>query len=145
MNTEIKKALPRFLEILGLDEEPMGIFYTDEKPAEGFSPKPTDLPTREKELENAINWQAVFGEFSCVIGNIWRARKKKIAAYFDSASGGPARKKLPPTSTPNTSDVQAALSSLASLSPRLNLSYITFLPAFPNVCRVNCTVTRLTN
>ena len=57
MNSEIKKALPRFLEILGLDEEPMGIFYTDEKPVEGFSPKPTDLPTREKELENAINWQ----------------------------------------------------------------------------------------
>ncbi len=30
MNTEIEKALPRFLEVLGLDEEPMGIFYTDE-------------------------------------------------------------------------------------------------------------------
>jgi uncharacterized protein (DUF169 family) len=88
MNTEIKKALPRFLEILGLDEEPMGIFYTDEKPADGFSPKPTDLPTREKELENAINWQAVFGQFSCVIGNIWRARKKKTAAYFDSERFG---------------------------------------------------------
>jgi uncharacterized protein (DUF169 family) len=88
MNTEIKKALPRFLEILGLDEEPMGIFYTDEKPADGFSPKPTDLPTREKELENAVNWQAVFGQFSCVIGNIWRARKKKTAAYFDSEHFG---------------------------------------------------------
>ena len=50
MNTEIKKALPQFIEILGLYEEPMGIFYTDEKPADGFSPKPTDLPTREKEL-----------------------------------------------------------------------------------------------
>jgi hypothetical protein len=36
------------LQILGMDEEPMGIFYTDEKPAEGFSPKPSDLPTREK-------------------------------------------------------------------------------------------------
>jgi uncharacterized protein (DUF169 family) len=88
MNTEIKKALPRFIEILGLYEEPMGIFYTDEKPADGFSPKPTDLPTREKELENAINWQAVFGQFSCVIGNIWRARKKKTAAYFDSEHFG---------------------------------------------------------
>ena len=88
MNTEIKKALPQFLDILGLDEEPMGIFYTDEKPADGFSPKPTDLPTREKELENAINWQAVFGQFSCVIGNIWRARKKKTAAYFDSKRFG---------------------------------------------------------
>lgn len=84
MNPEMKKTLPRFLEIMGLDEEPMGIFYTDERPAEGFSPKPMDLPTREKEMKNAIDWQAVFGQFSCVIGNIWRARKKKMAAYFDS-------------------------------------------------------------
>jgi len=129
MNTEIKKALPLFLEILGLDEEPMGIFYTDEKPDDGFSPKPTDLPTREKELENAINWQAVFGQFSCVIGNIWRARKKKTAAYFDSEHFGCA----------------GGAFFLGFIKPRLNLSYITFLPAFPNVCRVNCTVTRLTN
>ena len=33
------RALPQFLETLGLDEEPMGVFYTDEKPADGFSPK----------------------------------------------------------------------------------------------------------
>ena len=88
MNTEMKTNLTRFLEILGLDVEPMGIFYTDEKPADGFSPKPMDLPTREKEMKNAINWQAVFGQFSCVIGNIWRARKKKTAAYFDSERFG---------------------------------------------------------
>ena len=49
MNREIIKSLPNFLEILGLDDEPMGIFYTDDKPADGFSPKPMDLPTREKE------------------------------------------------------------------------------------------------
>jgi hypothetical protein len=41
------KILPKFLTELGLDEEPMGIFYTDEKPIEGFSPKPNELPTRE--------------------------------------------------------------------------------------------------
>jgi len=50
------KAIPRFLEVLGLDEEPMGIFYTDEKPAKGFSPKPMDLPTREKETNNDIDF-----------------------------------------------------------------------------------------
>ncbi len=77
-------ALPRFLEILGYDEEPMGIFYTDEKPAEGFTPAPLDLPTKEKEQKGQIDWQAVFGDFSCVIGHIWRARKKKVPAYFDS-------------------------------------------------------------
>jgi hypothetical protein len=60
------KKLPEFLAVPGLDEEPMGIFYTDEKPPEGFSPKPNDLPTREKEMRNEIDWQQVFGEFSCV-------------------------------------------------------------------------------
>jgi uncharacterized protein (DUF169 family) len=66
----------------------MGLFYTDEKPVEGFSPKPVDLPTREKEQRNEIDWQAVFSKFSCVIGHIWRARKKKTAAYFSEEQFG---------------------------------------------------------
>jgi uncharacterized protein (DUF169 family) len=84
MNPALLKALPHFLEVLGLDEEPMGVYYTDEKPADGLSPKAMDLPTREKEIKNKIDWQTIFGQFSCVIGNIWRARKKKTAAYFDA-------------------------------------------------------------
>ncbi len=88
MNNNILKSLPKFLEILGLDEEPMGLFYTDEKPVEGFSPKPMNLPTREKEQRNEIDWQAVFSKFSCVIGHIWRARKKKTAAYFSEEQFG---------------------------------------------------------
>ncbi len=81
-------ALPQFLDILGLKEEPMGIFYTDTKPADGFAPKPNDLPTREKEQKNAIDWQAIFGNFSCAMGHIWRARKKKTAAYFSAEQFG---------------------------------------------------------
>ena len=88
MNQQMIKILPQLLERLRLDEEPMGIFYTDEKPSEGFSPKPMDLPTREKEMKNEIDWQKVFGQFSCVIGNIWRARKKKTTAYFSADQFG---------------------------------------------------------
>jgi len=88
MNTNLLKSLPKFLDILGLDEEPMGLFYTDKKPVEGFSPKPMDLPTREKEQRNEIDWQVVFSNFSCVIGHIWRARKKKTAAYFSAEQFG---------------------------------------------------------
>jgi uncharacterized protein (DUF169 family) len=88
MKQNISKLLPKFLEVLGLDEEPMGIFYTDEKPAEGYSPKPTDLPTLDKEIKNKIDWQAVFTQFSCVIGNIWLARKKKSSAYFSAEQFG---------------------------------------------------------
>ena len=80
--------LQEFLDLIGLKEEPIGIFYTDNKPAEGFSPKTMDLPTREKEIKNEINWQIVFSQFSCVMGNIWRARKKKKAAYFSAEQSG---------------------------------------------------------
>ena len=55
MDDNFLKILPEFLTTLGLDEEPMGIFYTDQEPVEGFSPKPNDLPTREKEMENKID------------------------------------------------------------------------------------------
>jgi uncharacterized protein (DUF169 family) len=80
--------LPQFLERLGLDEEPMGVYYSDEKPADGFSPKPIDLPTREKEIKNEIDWQGVFSQFSCAMGHIWRARKKRSAAYFSAEQFG---------------------------------------------------------
>ena len=88
MTDQIMRTLPQFLEILRLDEEPMGLFYTDAKPAEGFSPKPNDLPTRQKEIKNEIDWQKVFGEFSCVMGHIWRARKKGATAYFSAEQFG---------------------------------------------------------
>jgi len=88
MNREIVGLLPRFLETLGLDEEPMGIFFSDEKPVGGFSPNHSELPTREKEMKNEIDWQSVFAKFSCVIGNIWRARRKKTAAYFSAEQFG---------------------------------------------------------
>ena len=52
MHAHMLKSLPNFLAVLGLDEEPMGLFYTEKKPVEGFSPKPIDLPTREKEIKN---------------------------------------------------------------------------------------------
>jgi len=39
------------LETLGLDEEPLGMFYTDRQPETGFSPKPGPLPTAEAEAQ----------------------------------------------------------------------------------------------
>ncbi len=88
MNPDIIAAMPRFLDVLGLSEEPMGIFYTDKPPGDGLHPKPMDLPTREKEMENQIDWQAVFGGFSCAMGHIWRARRKKTAAWFSAEHFG---------------------------------------------------------
>jgi uncharacterized protein (DUF169 family) len=88
MDDTLIKSLPEFLSILDLDETPMGLFYTDEKPAQGFSPKPIDLPTRAREIQNEINWKDVFDKFSCVMGHIWRARKKMQPAYFSAEQFG---------------------------------------------------------
>ena len=83
-----QKDIGQLVEILGLKEEPFGVYYTETRPEEGFSPKPLDIPNREKEAAGEIDWQTIFGNFSCVIGNIWRARKKKTTAYFDSSQFG---------------------------------------------------------
>lgn len=81
-------ALPGFLEILGLEEPPLGMFFTDQKPAQGYTPDPLDLPTREKEINNEIDWQTVFSNFSCVLGKIWLARKKQVPAWFSARHFG---------------------------------------------------------
>ncbi|OGP50350.1 MAG: hypothetical protein A2Y79_11535 [Deltaproteobacteria bacterium RBG_13_43_22] len=83
MQEEIKEEMTEFFERLGLKEEPLGMFYTDHPPKEGFAPKPGNLPTREMEIKGEINWGSIFENFSCVMGNIWRARRKGTAAYFD--------------------------------------------------------------
>jgi uncharacterized protein (DUF169 family) len=88
MDPAITTALPAFLSRLGLDETPLGLWYTDDEPPEGFAPKPSTLPTRAKEMANEIDWQAVFGTFSCAMGHIWRARKKQTAAYFSAERFG---------------------------------------------------------
>jgi uncharacterized protein (DUF169 family) len=77
-----------FLELLGITEEPLGIFFSDQPPSEGFSPEPMELPTREREAQDSIDWQRVFKGFSCVMGNIWRARRKRTAAYFSARRFG---------------------------------------------------------
>jgi len=83
MDEKIKEGMKDFFDRLGLKEEPLGMFYTDEQPQEGFSPKPGSLPSREMEAKGEINWPSLFENFSCVMGNIWLARRKGTAAYFD--------------------------------------------------------------
>jgi uncharacterized protein (DUF169 family) len=84
MTAESRQAeVEGFLEALGLTEEPMGVYYTDTEPNAGFSPKPGVLPSLEMEARGEVDWGPLFGSFSCVIGNIWRARVKHNQAYFD--------------------------------------------------------------
>ncbi|RJR45808.1 MAG: hypothetical protein C4567_02815 [Deltaproteobacteria bacterium] len=76
------------LEVLGLLEEPLGVHYTELEPREGFSPQAYRLPTAEMEAKGEVDLEETFANFSCVIGHLWKARKKETAAYFDQARFG---------------------------------------------------------
>lgn len=70
------------LDLLGHSEEPMGVFYTNTKPVEGYGPKEGEIFTREREEAGEIDWRNMAETFSCMISNIWLARKKKKPAWL---------------------------------------------------------------
>jgi hypothetical protein len=86
--SDIHAEMPGFLEILGLTEEPLGMFYTPVEPADGFSPQSAILPNVDLEARGEVDWAATFENFACVIGVIWRARKLGKPAYFDQSRFG---------------------------------------------------------
>jgi uncharacterized protein (DUF169 family) len=88
MDPHLQNQLPALQDMLGLDEAPVGVFYTDKAPQDAYAPKPGELPTREKEMQGAVDWQGVFSNFSCVLGNIWLARKKNKAAFISAERYG---------------------------------------------------------
>jgi uncharacterized protein (DUF169 family) len=75
--------LETLLSALGLVEEPMGVYYTDAPPEGGVSPVPQNEISRAAEERGDVDWKTVFDNFSCVLSIIWKARRKKAAAYFD--------------------------------------------------------------
>ena len=75
--------LADFLSALGLDEEPMGVIWTDEEPPNCISPKAQKPVSREAEEKGEIDWASIQENYACVLGIIWRARKKSSAACFD--------------------------------------------------------------
>jgi len=83
-----QSRLRAFTDALGYDETPFGFHYTDVEPAEGYSPQPGVLPTIEDEQQNKVDWPGVWKNFQCVLGRIWLARKKNVAAYFSAERFG---------------------------------------------------------
>ena len=77
----------RLIKLLGHDEGPMGIHYTNVKP-EGFGPKAIEPLSREREKAGEIDWQDTFKNFSCIIRNVWLARRKKKAAWISRTECG---------------------------------------------------------
>jgi len=83
MALDEREKAQEFFSALGLTEEPMGMIYTNEQPAEGISPKEGYLPTVEDEAAHRVDWPSINANWTCVIGVLWRARKKRTVAFFD--------------------------------------------------------------
>ena len=77
-----------FLEALGMSEEPYGIYYSDEAPHDAIMPKAATLPSVEDEAKGQVDWKGLRENFTCVIGVLWRARKKMAVACFDGEHFG---------------------------------------------------------
>ncbi len=77
-----------FMEHLGLNEEPFGVYYSDIKPGNAYGPKQGTPISRELEESGKLDMQEVMKTFSCVMGNIWLARKKRGVAYISSEEYG---------------------------------------------------------
>ncbi len=77
-----------FLDILGIVEEPFGVHYADEVPHGAITPKQGILPSIETEAKGEVDWKSLHENFSCVVGLLWRARKKGVAACFDKEHFG---------------------------------------------------------
>jgi len=84
----MREKLDGMLEALGHGEEPLGVYYTDTQPEDGFHPKPGPRVSYEKEQRGEMDWGAIWGNFSCVIGQTWLARKKGKPAWFEADAYG---------------------------------------------------------
>jgi len=77
-----------FLEYLGLGEEPFGVYYSDTLPENAYGPKKGTPISRELEDKHELDMQEVMQSFSCVMGNVWLARKKGGAAFISAEQYG---------------------------------------------------------
>ena len=83
MTPKPSPKLLKFMDALGLTDEPMGVHYTDTEPKACLSPHSQEPVTREREIAGEVDWGSVREHFDCVLGLVWRARKKNVAACFD--------------------------------------------------------------
>lgn len=78
----------KFLGYLGASEGPFGVYYSDTLPENAYGPKKGTPISRELEDKHELDMQEVMKTFSCVMGNIWLARKKNGAAFISAEEYG---------------------------------------------------------
>jgi uncharacterized protein (DUF169 family) len=77
-----------FLDHLGMKEEPFGVYYADTLPEKAVGPKVGVPISRELEDQGKLDMQEVFKTFSCVMCNVWLARKRQSAAFISTEEYG---------------------------------------------------------
>lgn len=74
MNTLYEKT-QELLSLLGHDEEPLGVYYTDEKP-DGPGPRPGQVLSVEAERRGELDQAALYKNFSCVMAKVFNVRRQ---------------------------------------------------------------------
>lgn len=72
----------------GITEEPFGVHYADTLPEPAFGPSEGPLLSREMEERGEVDFASAMGSFSCLMGNVWLARRKKRAAFISRKQYG---------------------------------------------------------
>lgn len=84
---KLKSQTKTLLQLLGHDEEPLGVFYSDTKP-DGPGPQEATPLSAEAEKRGEIDFQVVFRNFSCVMARVLLSRSKKITTWVSAEAYG---------------------------------------------------------
>jgi hypothetical protein len=76
------------IEILGLTEDPIGMYYTDERPPAGVCPKRGLLPSAADEAKQKIKFLSLRRVWSCSLSHLRKARENHTAAFFGAEEFG---------------------------------------------------------
>jgi len=76
------------MEAAGIGEMPLGLYYSEKKPEHCFSPAEGPEVSRELEAQGRVDMAMMRQHFSCLMKNVWLARKKGGAACLSKREYG---------------------------------------------------------
>ena len=76
------------IDILGLTEEPLGTYYTDDRPTEGACPIKGNLPSAREEGKWKVDYLSLRRIWSCSMSHLRKARQNHQAAFFSASEFG---------------------------------------------------------
>ncbi len=80
--------MTEFIEIAGLQEEPIGMHWADNLPDNAILPGVAPTPSKTDEDAGRLDYGAIYSQWKCAIGQIRLARLKGTPAAFDATHYG---------------------------------------------------------